>query len=118
MRFVKRLLVPKLHSIALLLLTFVFGASAQEYRARIQGTVTDPSQAAVAGATVTLRNVNTGVENVRQTDAAGHYLFDLIIPGTYSVTAQASGFQKFVQENVPVLTGGDVTVNAALVGAP
>ena len=89
-------------------------APAQEYRGRVQGTVTDSSQAAAPDATVTLRNVNTGVDSARQTDAAGHYLFDFVQPGTYSVTVQASGFQKFVQENITVLTGGDVTVNAAL----
>ena len=93
-------------------------AVAQEYRGRVQGIVSDPSQAAVAGATVTLRNVNTGVEVVRQTDAAGHYLFDFVLPGTYSVTVVAPGFQKFVQENAVVQTTGDVTVNASLaVGA-
>src|ERR1700730_3280675 len=89
-------------------------APAQQDRGRVQGTVTDASQAAAPEATVTLRNVNTGIESVRQTDAAGHYLFDFVQPGTYSVAVQASGFQRFVQENVTVLTGGDVTVNAAL----
>jgi len=96
----------------------ILPAIAQEYRGRLQGIVSDPSQAAIANAQVTLKNVNTGIEAVRQTDPAGHYLFDLVQPGMYSVTVQASGFQKFVQENVTVLTGGDVTVNAALtVGA-
>lgn len=89
-------------------------APAQEYRGRVQGTVTDASQAAVPEVTVTLRNINTGIESARQTDAAGHYLFDFVQPGTYTVSVQAPGFQRFVQENVTVLTGGDVTVNAAL----
>src|SRR6478672_7279271 len=79
-------------------------ATAQEYRGRVQGTVADPSQAAVAGAGVTLRNVNTGIESNRETDASGHYLFDLVQPGSYTVTMQAPGFQKFVQEGVTVLT--------------
>jgi len=93
-------------------------ALAQEYRGRVQGTVTDPSQAAVADAQVALKNVNTGVENVRQTDSAGHYLFDFVLPGTYSVTVRSSGFQSFVQGGITVLTGGDITVNAILtVGA-
>jgi len=93
-------------------------ASGQEFRGRVQGIVTDPSRGALANAKVTLRNINTGVENARQTDSTGHYLFDLVPPGTYSVAVEASGFQKFVQENVTVLTGGDVTVNAVLaVGA-
>lgn len=89
-------------------------ALGQESRGRVQGMVTDPTQAAVVGAKVTLRNVNTGVETVRETDAAGFYRFDFVIPGTYSVTVQASGFSKFVQENITVLTAGDVTVNAPL----
>jgi len=93
-------------------------ALAQEYRGRVQGMVGDPSHAAIANAKVTLRNVNTGIEVVRETDTAGHYLFDFVNPGIYSVAVEAPGFQRFVQENVTVLTGGDVTVNAALtVGA-
>ena len=102
---------------ALLALTVLLAAvaAAQDYRAKVQGMITDPSQAAVAGAKVTLKNVNTGVESVRQTDATGLYVFDFVIPGTYSVSVEASGFQKFVQDNVTVLTRGDVTVNAQLV---
>jgi hypothetical protein len=102
---------------ALLALTVLLAAvaAAQDYRAKVQGIITDPSQAAVAGAKVTLKNVNTGVESVRQTDATGLYVFDFVIPGTYSVSVEASGFQKFVQDNVTVLTRGDVTVNAQLV---
>ncbi len=92
--------------------------SAQDYRGKVQGNVTDPTQSAISGATVTLKNVNTGIETVKQTDAAGHYLFDFVQPGTYSVTVGAAGFQKYLQENVTVLTRGDVTVNAKLsVGA-
>ncbi|MBS1877193.1 MAG: TonB-dependent receptor [Acidobacteria bacterium] len=93
-------------------------AVAQDYRGKVQGTVTDPTQAAVTSASVTLKNVNTGIETVKETDSAGHYLFDFVQPGTYSITIAASGFQKHVQDNITVLTRGDVTVNAALnVGA-
>lgn len=106
-----------LFALAALLLCSEF-ASAQDYRGKVQGTVTDPSQAAVAQANVTLRNINTGIETVRTTDGEGHYLFDFVIPGTYSVSVASTGFQKYVQENVSVLTRGDVTVNAVLsVGA-
>ena len=91
---------------------------AQDYRGKIQGTVTDPTQAAVTSATVTLKNINTGNETVKDTDSTGHYLFDFVQPGIYSITVAAPGFQKYVQENVTVLTRGDVTVNASLtVGA-
>jgi hypothetical protein len=86
----------------------------QEYRARVQGVVTDPSHAAIVGAKVTLKNLNTGLEEVKQTDTMGRYLFDFVQPGSYSVAVEAAGFQRFLQENVAVLTRGDVTVNAQM----
>src|SRR5258708_25030424 len=77
---------------------------AQEYRGRIQGTVTDATQAVIPGATVNLLNVNTGVKAMRQSNESGHYLFDLVEPGAYTLTVEASGFGKFVQENVTLQT--------------
>lgn len=88
--------------------------AAQDYRARIQGRVTDSTQAAVAGATATLLNIKTGVQTVRQTNQLGLYLFDLLEPGSYTVTISMSGFNKFVQENVEAQSRGDITVNAML----
>jgi hypothetical protein len=93
---------------------FLPSAFGQDYRAKVQGIVTDPSQAAVAGAKVSLKNVETGVEAVRESDSSGRYVFDFVLPGTYSVSVEATGFNKAVQDNVPVLTRGDVTVNLQL----
>ena len=100
--------------LAMLLLLWSASALAQSYRARISGIITDQSQAVVAGATVTLLNVATGVRTVRQTSETGLYLFDLVDPGTYTVTVEFSGFSRFIQENVVVQMRGDVTVNATL----
>ena len=96
----------------ILLLTPV--SQAQQFRARVQGIVTDESRAVVTNAEVTLLNINTGIKSVRQTTETGLYLFDGVDPGTYSVTVEITGFSKFVQENVLVQSGGDVTVNATL----
>ncbi|PYT21277.1 MAG: carboxypeptidase regulatory-like domain-containing protein [Acidobacteria bacterium] len=111
---VKRASFPSLALAMPLILTAIFAVQAQDYRARVQGVVSDPTQAAVSAAKVTLKNVNTGIENVKTTDATGAYVFDLVPPGTYSVAAEAAGFNRFVQEKVEVLTRGDVTVNMAL----
>src|ERR1051325_2872882 len=95
----------------------VIGASvamAQDYRARVEGLVTDQSKAVIANAKVTLLNVNTGVRTVRETSPTGLYVFDLVDPGTYTITVEVPGFGRFLQENFPVLTRGDVTVNAML----
>src|SRR6266545_3636353 len=104
---------------AVVCVSVLFGLSvgeaiAQEYRGRVQGIVSDPSQASIAGAKVTLKNTGTGIESSRQTDSIGHYLFDLVQPGTYSVTVEAMGFQRNLHENVTVLTRGDVTVDASM----
>ncbi len=98
----------------LLLAVFSAIAYGQAYRGRVQGVVTDATEAVVSGATVTLLNVNTGILSTRQTSQDGHYLFDLVEPGTYSVTVELAGFAKFVQENVAVQSRGDVTVNAVM----
>jgi hypothetical protein len=91
---------------------------AQEYRARVQGMVSDPSDAVIAGAVVRLSNIGTGVEVQRLTDTRGHYLVDLVEPGIYLLTVEMQGFNRFVQENILVQNRGDITVNAKLaVGA-
>ena len=89
-------------------------ATAQDFRGRVQGNVTDPSQAAIVGAKVTLRNVNTGIESTKETDASGFYRFDYVQPGAYTVTVEAAGFNKYIRENITVLTTGDVTVSAPM----
>ncbi|MCW5978656.1 MAG: TonB-dependent receptor [Bryobacteraceae bacterium] len=89
-------------------------ATGQESRGRVQGNVTDPSQAAIVAAKVTLSNVNTGVETARETDAAGYFRFDFVVPGTYTLAVESPGFNRYIQENVVVLTAGAVTVNPEL----
>jgi len=96
-------------------LAVCFGVSfAQDYRGRVQGLVTDSSQAVIIGAKVTLINVNTGVSVVKESGDQGLYRFDFVDPGTYKLEARASGFSKSVEQNVIVGAKGDVTVNFAL----
>lgn len=97
-------------------LCFVLGLSAfaQTYRAQVRGLVTDQSNADLPGAKVTLLNINTGVAATKQTDNAGLYVFDYVDAGNYRITVEAPGFGNFVQENVVVQSGGDVTVNATM----
>jgi hypothetical protein len=90
-------------------------ASAQDYRARVQGNVLDESKGVMPGVTVTLINDATGVKNDRVTDEKGHYLFDFVDPGGYTVTAELDGFKKAEQKNVRVAQRGDATVDLTLV---
>ena len=68
----------------------------------IQGTVTDPSGAVVAGAAVTAANVETGVQTSRKTTEAGFFVLSPLQPGEYTVTVKAEGFQTFTQEHMVV----------------
>ncbi|MCC6858844.1 MAG: TonB-dependent receptor [Bryobacterales bacterium] len=86
----------------------------QDYRGKVQGLVTDATQAVVVGAKVTLANVNTGISAARETGPNGHYLFDFVEPGMYTLAVEQPGFNKFVQENIQVQVRGDVTVNPVL----
>ena len=87
---------------------------AQEYRGRVQGSLTDETPLAVPGAQVTLRNDATGVSVTRITGPEGRYLFDYVDPGTYTLTAELSGFATVVQRNVLVQARGDVTADVTM----
>src|ERR1051325_7760882 len=64
----------------------------------INGTVFDPPGAVAPQATVTARNVATGVESTRKTTDAGLYVISPLPPGEYTVTVKVAGFQTFIQE--------------------
>src|ERR1700687_2930748 len=95
-------------------LLFAKPAVGQEYRGRVQGSVTDETQLAVPGAQVTLRNDATGVAVTRTTGTEGRYLFDYVDPSIYTLIADLSGFATVVQRNVLVQARGDVTVDVTM----
>jgi len=101
-----------LSAAALLLAASV--AFAQDTRGKVQGRVTDASDAVIVGATVTLSNDNTGIATNMVTNATGQYLFDFVIPGNYTVSIEMTGFRKFVQKNILVQARADVTVDSRL----
>src|SRR6185503_19038392 len=84
---------------------------AQDYRARVQGSIADESGGALPGATVTLRNDETGVAVTRTTNGEGRYIFDFVDPGKYTVVAELQGFRTIEQQNVVVQQRGDVTAD-------
>lgn len=103
-------------TLAALFVALVAGvAGAQDYRARVQGTVTDESKGVMPGVTVTLINDATKVAANRVTDHRGRYLFDFVDPGGYTIIAELDGFKKAEQKNVRVSQRGDVSVDLVLV---
>jgi len=101
-------------AVALVSLVLVSVAVAQTFRGTILGTVTDSSGAVVSGATVKVRNVDTGLERTAQTTPDGSYAVPELPIGTYDVTISQSGFETMVNKGVGVNVAAQSRVDAAL----
>src|SRR5713101_1517119 len=80
----------------------------------IEGNVTDPSGAAVAGATVEATDVLDAVTRDTVTNSEGAYRFPSLVPGTYSVTIKKAGFATFTREATRIDAGIIYRVDAKL----
>ncbi|HEX8029622.1 MAG TPA: TonB-dependent receptor [Vicinamibacterales bacterium] len=92
----------------------VFGARAaiaQSTTGSISGQVSDQSKAVLPGATVTVRNAETGLERVVVSDTDGRYRVLSLPPGTYTVSAELSGFTKAESTDHRVQIGVNLPVN-------
>lgn len=80
----------------------------------VAGTVTDPSGAVVAGATITVTNPATNNQETGTTDGNGRFLIGHLPPGIYAVQISASGFATFRATKVTVEVGRATTLDASL----
>ena len=80
------------------------GALAQVQNGQFTGTVTDPSNAAIANAKVTVTNIGTNLSVTTTTNQTGNYTASQLPPGTYKLTVEASGFKT--------AANNDITLNA------
>jgi hypothetical protein len=78
---------------------------AQEYRATVRGTLTDPTGAKIPGAKVEVKNLGTGVTTAAITNENGTYQTPFLEPGNYSITASDSGFTTEVRNNIELRVG-------------
>ena len=89
----------------------------------VSGTITDPNNAVVAGANVTIKNAVTGFQRSTTSDDQGGYVFNSVPPNNYQITVAANGFQDAAQNivvrnsvpmQVPIslaISGANATVN-------
>ena len=107
----------------LIVVLAVFGivsisAYGQALKATILGVVTDSSGAAVAGASISVKNIGTGILRTATTDDQGRYNVPDLDIGTYEVDAEKAGFKNFVHGGIELTVGSQVVVDVALqVGA-
>ena len=89
-------------------------AYAQSPNASVTGQVIDSSKAIVAGAHVLAVNVNTNIRYVAATNGAGEYYFPNLLPGTYRMEADMTGFKAVVKPNVVLHVQDAVEINFEL----
>src|SRR5215831_15377198 len=90
---------------AVLIALFLPCAFGQETTAGIQGTVKDPSNAAVAKANVEVSGPALIGTRKAQTDEAGDFKITALPPGSYALTVAATGFRTFRQQNIDLTVG-------------
>ena len=111
MRTVQRLSVLAISCLILGASTPTF---AQGGRAEINGTVMDAQKAVLPGATVTATNEDTGLVRESVADATGRFVMPSLLPGTYTVKADLSGFQPMVRAGMVVRVGEELTITLTL----
>ncbi len=93
-----------------LFFAFTSGAYAQS-TGNINGRVTDPAGAVIAGAAVTATDVGTGIGRSTVTDSSGQYTIPQLTPGMYNVKVAASGFANSEKDGETLVTATTLTVN-------
>jgi hypothetical protein len=88
--------------------------SAQLSTGTISGVVEDPSGAVISGATVTVRNVDTGAARTLTSDAGGRYIAPVLPVGNYEVRGEQTGFQTEIRSGITLTVGREEVINLTL----
>jgi hypothetical protein len=86
----------------------------QTITGRILGTVTDQTGATLSGATVVITDVQRGVSRTVTTDEAGVYVAPNLVPGVYTIRAEAKGFRTVERRDVGLEVAQDIRIDLAL----
>jgi len=97
-----------------LVILFSSSALAQTSTTSLQGTVTDPSGAGIANATIVLVNAESKTERSTTTGAEGEYRFQSLPPGTYTLTISATGFARQESKGLQLQVNTPATSNITL----
>ena len=94
--------IKKISFLALSLAVMCTNLLGQTVASSLVGTVTDPADAAIANAPVTLVSTDTSATRTATTDSEGTFRFLNLLPGKYSVTVKAPGFKSLTQTDIVV----------------
>ena len=103
----------------LVVVFFMLGVSyGQEFRASLSGEVSDPAGAMIAGATVTVVNLERNSRTAEVTTGLGRYVIQFLAPGSYRIVVEKPGFKKLVREGIRLSASDRVDLDLRLeVGA-
>jgi hypothetical protein len=104
----------KFRLLAAFAFTIPLALFAQEFRGTLSGTITDPAGGTVAEGKVTVTEIHTGTTNHTNSDAAGRYTAQFLLPGDYDVVVQAPGFKESVRKGLHVGAGEHIDVDVHL----
>jgi hypothetical protein len=97
-----------------MVLAIAGSAAAQEFRATIRGQVLDTSKGALPGATVTAQNIETNEVATAVSNAEGNYTIPFLRPGSYTLTVELSGFQKYTRSGMVLQVNETATINVEM----
>jgi hypothetical protein len=100
--------------VAAVALLLPLSAFAQEFRGTISGLVSDQTGAAVPGAKIVATEVRTGVNTQTTTNSGGQYNIPFLLPGQYTVKAQAPGFKDYVRKDIGLGAGEHPVIDVRL----
>ncbi|MCA1608563.1 MAG: carboxypeptidase regulatory-like domain-containing protein [Acidobacteria bacterium] len=106
--------IPRLFVIAFAFLSAFSAALAQTSTGSISGTVYDERQSAVPGATVTVRNADTGFSRSLSSDSEGRFRFVNLPIGAYELSLEAPNFSKYVQTGITLVVNQDAVIDPVL----
>ncbi|HMQ03078.1 MAG TPA: carboxypeptidase regulatory-like domain-containing protein [Pyrinomonadaceae bacterium] len=105
---------PLILSIAILLTTTLSFGQAESGSAAIEGTIKDANGSAVAGASVSIRNAETGLERSVASDGSGRFSARVLPVGRYTIIVKANGFADGFQEGVALTVGEATRIDISL----
>lgn len=108
-------MMHRLSAVAALILIWSFPFAGQDPRGTIVGKVSDSTGAVIPGATVHAINADTGVAVSAATNGAGQYEIPYLVPGTYRVEADSSGFKRWSRPGIELRTGDRIQIDIQLV---
>jgi hypothetical protein len=103
-----------LATVLIVTLISTLAATAQVLYGTLTGTVTDKTGAVIASAAVTLTDPATGQVRTSTADGQGNYQLTNLLPGTYTLSVQQSGFAGFTEQNIVIEINRQARVDATL----